>query len=129
MTWLPALADCNAAPPVGGGVGGGGGGNGAPTAVITGPTTGSVNFNVTFDGLASTDPELDPLTYRWDMGDGTLLTGATVTHFYTAANTYTVTLVVNDGQQDSLPAIASIVISFGGGGGGMHGAAPTPVVP
>lgn len=52
---------------------------------------------VTLVGSA-TDPAgtLDPLTYKWNLGDGTELPGATVTHTYANAGTYTAILTVTD---------------------------------
>jgi PKD repeat protein len=71
-----------------------------PTAVISGPVTGLISESLNFDGSGSTDPQGDPLTFAWDMGDGTLLNGATVNHSYSAVGTYTVSLTVSDGQLD-----------------------------
>ncbi|MDH5327355.1 MAG: PKD domain-containing protein [Gammaproteobacteria bacterium] len=104
-------------PPTGGGGGGTVGGNNAPTAVITGPATGFCNTNYTFDGTLSADPENDPLNYTWTIGTA-ILTGPFATQSFNAAGTYIVTLVVNDGQLDSLPVDHTIVIS-GGMGCGM----------
>ncbi len=53
---------------------------------------------VSFDGTASIDPDGDPLTYRWDFGDGASATGARVQHTYAAAGTYPIILVVDDGK-------------------------------
>lgn len=128
-SWANTINDCAAAPPPGGGggtppPGGGGGtppptGNLAPTADAGGPYTATVNFVVTFDGSLSSDPEGDPLTYTWDFGDGTIGTGVAPTHTYTTACIYTVTLIVNDGNQDSFPATTTATINFMGGMGGV----------
>ena len=53
---------------------------------------------VSFDGTASYDPDGDPLTYAWDLGDGSTATGAQPTHTYAADGTYTVTLTVTDAR-------------------------------
>ncbi len=47
----------------------------------------------------ATDPDLNPLTFTWDFGDGQTATGETVTHSYaTDGKPYTVTVTVGDGQ-------------------------------
>jgi parallel beta-helix repeat protein len=62
----------------------------------------SVGQPAIFDGTGSSDPDGDLLTYSWDFGDGSLPgTGAVVSHTYTAAGLYTVTLTVNDGTQSA----------------------------
>ncbi|MEA3277188.1 MAG: PKD domain-containing protein, partial [Pseudomonadota bacterium] len=76
------------------------------TVAVTAPVTNlaptaSFSFTCTdlacaFDGSASSDPELGPLSYAWDLGDGTTATGVSVNHTYAAAGTYTVTLTVTD---------------------------------
>jgi len=85
--------------------------NRAPTADAGGPYTGDTGAAITFDGTASSDPDGDALNYAWDFGDGMTGTGAAPTHSYTAAGTYTVSLVVNDGEFDSAPATSSSEVS------------------
>ena len=128
--WTNTINGCGAtAPPGGGGTpppgGGGGGGttpgNSAPTADPGGPYTGTVNTALTFDGSLSSDPDSDPLTYLWDFGDGSMGTGVAPTHTYSTSCTYTVTLTVNDGIQDSIPVTTTATIWFMGAGMG-----PTP---
>ncbi len=74
-----------------------------PVADAGGPYSGATGAAIQFDGSASADPNGDLLTYAWDFGDGSSADGAAPSHGYSAAGTYTVTLVVNDGQSDSTP--------------------------
>lgn len=65
---------------------------------------------VQFDGSLSWDPQGDSLTYRWNFSDGSIATGVAPLHHYPVIGSYTVTLVVNDGQLDSAPASAEVTI-------------------
>jgi PKD repeat protein len=53
----------------------------------------------------------DPLTYAWNFGDGSTGTSVNLTHAYTAGGIYTVTLVVNDGKEDSEPSTTTADIT------------------
>ncbi|WP_456486561.1 NosD domain-containing protein, partial [Candidatus Alkanophaga liquidiphilum] len=53
-----------------------------------------VNQSVTFDASSSYDPDGTIVSYEWDFGDGTTASGVVVTHAYSAAGSYTVTLTV-----------------------------------
>jgi len=55
-----------------------------------------VGLPVTFGGAASYDIDGLIESYRWDMGDGTVLDGATVSHTYTNSGQYQVVLTVTD---------------------------------
>jgi len=96
--------------------------NDKPVANPDGPYTGTVGSDITFDGSASSDFDNQDgttvndqtLTYEWDFGDGSTsasTTSSTITHIYDTANTYTVTLVVNDGLIDSEPGSTSAAVS------------------
>lgn len=63
------------------------------TAAVCGPLQ-PVELCVDFDASRSADPAAGPLEYRWDMGDGTTLTGLTITHCYKARARYQVVLDV-----------------------------------
>jgi len=85
--------------------------NNSPIAGTGGPYTGTEDVAIMFNGSNSYDPDGDSLTYRWDFGDGSIGTGVTPTHAYTAGGTYTVTLVVNDGKVDSEPSTTTADIT------------------
>lgn len=57
-------------------------------------TTANVGQTITFNGSA-TDSTNAALTYAWNFGDNTTGSGASVSHSYSAAGNYTVTLTVN----------------------------------
>jgi glucose/arabinose dehydrogenase len=82
-------------------------GNRPPTAVATASTDPATGV-VTFDGSTSTDPDGNPLTHRWDFGDGTSATGARVTHTYAGGAAYTARLTVTD----SLGATGTTTVSI-----------------
>ena len=74
------------------------------------PTGGAAPLAVSFTG-AATDPEGAPLTYTWSFGDATSGTGASVSHTYTGAGTYTATLTVSDGALSATSAPLTITTS------------------
>lgn len=71
--------------------------NKAPTAIISAtPMNGTAPLTVTLDGSASTDSDGSIASYTWNFGDGSVATGKTVTHTYSTAASFTVTLQVVD---------------------------------
>ena len=83
-----------------------------PVANAGGPYFGVAGeTSVVFDGSGSSDPENATLDYFWDFGDGSTGTGVAPTYVYPLAGSYTVTLVVSDGPNESAPAFASAEIS------------------
>jgi PKD repeat protein len=69
-----------------------------PAFTIT-PTSPELNIPARFDASTTQDegtPCLDACSYSWDFGDGSTAGGRVVTHVFTAARTYTVTLNVTD---------------------------------
>lgn len=84
-------------------------GNQAPSAVITSLTAAAVGNPVVFDGGSSRDPEGQSLSYRWELTvrpptSVAVLSGATSSKANLVpdvAGSYSVQLVVNDGQSNS----------------------------
>ncbi|NEK57744.1 PKD domain-containing protein [Geodermatophilus sabuli] len=72
-------------------------GNRPPTAEAA-VTTDPATRTVTLDAGGSTDPDGDPLTHTWDLGDGATAAGTLVTHQYAEPGTAPVTarLTVSD---------------------------------
>ena len=85
-----------------------------PAATYAGPqaaftaTPGTDNA-ASFDGTASSTPN-GPLTWTWRFGDGTTGSGATVTHTYPAAGTYTVLLQVTDSRGDANETTSTVTV-------------------
>ncbi len=65
---------------------------------MTGDLTGMEAEVLSWSATATDPGVLDVLVYTWDFGDGTVLTGATVSHAYVNEGTYVITLTVTDGD-------------------------------
>jgi len=70
-------------------------GNRPPTARAT-ATVDAATRTVTFDGSASSEWDGEPLTHRWDFGDGTSGEGVQVAHTYADPGPVTARLTVTD---------------------------------
>ncbi|MEW6332280.1 MAG: PKD domain-containing protein [Pseudomonadota bacterium] len=77
--------------------------NHAPVANAGGPYETVKGVALTLDGSASSDPDNDSLSYRWNFGDGSSGSGVRPVHTYAKSGRYKVTLIVNDGELDSAP--------------------------
>jgi hypothetical protein len=86
------------------------GGNTKPVANAGGAYVGNEDSPITFNGAGSSDSDGDLLTYQWDFGDGATGGGVSPSHAYTQGGNYTVTLIVNDGIEDSDPDTAEVHI-------------------
>lgn len=114
----------------------------SPIAVATqsAPTTGPAPLTVSFSSAGSYDPDGSIVTTNWDFGDGTTSTLANPSHIYTAAGTYTATLVVIDNtglsgsttvlinvQSNNKVFVAAISMSVTKGGAGYQATAVVTV--
>lgn len=91
-----------------------------PVANVAGPYSGVAGVLVSFNGMNSTDPKDQPLSYSWAFGDGASGSGPTPVHTYLISGTYTVTLTVTNTDGSQSTATASVTI--------LAAAAPPPVV-
>jgi len=101
-----------------------------PTAAFTlSPATTLVGSPVVFDGASSSDPNSGGSisSYAWSFGDGAAATGATPSHTYVHAGTYTVTLTVKDSLGLSSIARSHSVLVLGPPSAAFKIAPVTPV--
>ena len=87
----------------------------APTAAIGTPCDGIAGDDLSFTASAADPSPADMaagFTYNWDFGDGTTGTGASPSHCYAAAGTYTVGVKATDMAGDvSTPANSVITVA------------------
>ena len=81
-----------------------------PVADAQGPYVWYVNQSINFDGSKSYDVDGIIVNYTWDLGDGTLLFGKWVSHGYSNAGVYNISLTVvdNDSLVNTNTTIATI---------------------
>ena len=77
------------------------------------PPRGNAPLVVRFDASASTDPDGQIDSFRWDFGDGNLGSGPQVTHRYDEMGSYTVVLTVTDNDAAARSAAALILVEGG----------------
>lgn len=90
------------------------GGNRPPVALATANVTlGSAPLTVQFSSGGSGDPDGQPLTYRWEFGDGTISTAANPAHTFTGtgARRFDVRLTVTDSANASASAQLAIFLN------------------
>ncbi len=84
----------------------------APVAAFTrSPASGIVPLAVFFDATESSDPDGVIATYAWAFGDGVAADGATATHTFESAGTYSVTLTVTDDRGKSAETIRNVDVA------------------
>ncbi len=83
--------------------------NGVPVAHAGTDQSGIVGQNINFDGSDSVDPEMQPLIFAWDFGDGGTSSDATPSYVYAAAGAYTVTLTVSDGTDSAVDTLKATI--------------------
>lgn len=87
--------------------------NAGDTLSVDCPLPRVVELCVELDARRAVDPDAGALSFRWDMGDGTQLTGPTVSHCYQERKLYTVQLdVVEDATGEVRRAEKLIPVDF-----------------
>ncbi|NLX17746.1 MAG: PKD domain-containing protein [Desulfobulbus sp.] len=87
-------------------------GNTLNAVIGTSATSGPAPLTVAFDGSGSTAASGRTIrSYAWDFGDGSTATGASTSHAYTSAGTYTATLTVTDNRRGTHSTSTIIVVS------------------
>jgi hypothetical protein len=78
--------------------------NRAPsTPTISTPATQGLASSTSFSFTASaTDPDGDSISFTWDFGDGSTGSGSQVTHTYSGAGSFNVTVKADDGKGNSI---------------------------
>lgn len=90
--------------------------NNPPQALaMGGPTWGSAPLAVAFSSAGTIDPDLDPLTFSWNFGDGVGSSQPHPAHTYVTGGTYAAVLTVSDGF-GGLDRDTVVVAVIGGAG-------------
>ena len=85
-----------------------------PNAIISASTgLGNAPLAVTFNALASNDPDGEIDSYTWSFGDGSIGSGFIVDHLYIEPGTFTVTLKVTDNMGASTDAAYTVIVQAG----------------
>ncbi|MEO8569103.1 MAG: PKD domain-containing protein [Ginsengibacter sp.] len=85
-----------------------GGINHSPQASVTAELTSVNPFSFKFI-VTATDQDIDPLTYNWDFGEGTLKSGTSTENFqYAPGKNYVVKVKVSDGKSTPVEVTANI---------------------
>jgi PKD repeat protein len=79
-------------------------------AVNVSAASGTAPVTVTVSTAASVDPDGKIASSKIDFGDGTIVTGSTGSHTYTAAGTYTITATVSDNSNAAASATTSVFV-------------------
>jgi hypothetical protein len=92
--------------------------NRAPTVVASADPTGGVAPLTVAFSATGTDADGDALTYAWSFGDGGTAEGASASHTFAAAGSYSVTVTVKDAKGATGSAVLTVVADAAPGASG-----------
>jgi hypothetical protein len=84
--------------------------NRPPVADPGGPYSTEVGVALTLSGAGSLDPDGDPLVFAWAFGDGNTGIGEMPQHVYATVGSFTVSLLVSDGERLSETKSTSVTV-------------------
>ena len=73
-----------------------------PQAALVGPSFGVVGQEIVLDASGSTDPDGNQLRFRWDLGDGTIVTQPRAAHVFKAPGFYRIGVTATNGRFSDL---------------------------
>lgn len=82
----------------------------APVVVLAAPATATTGEPIAYDASESSDPEGRGLTFTWTFGDGATGEGTAVSHSFTAAGTFSVSVTVSNGERTTAQSASTTVI-------------------
>jgi parallel beta-helix repeat protein len=90
-------------------------GNPPIARLVVTPASGTAPLDVMADSSTSSDPDGDIASYRFDFGDGSPVvgpqSGASATHTYTSAGTYSITVTVTDSGGRTSEATEQVTVN------------------
>jgi len=88
--------------------------NTGPAATFTfAPAEPVAGEAVAFSAAGTSDPNGDPITFRWQFGDGGNATGPSAVHTFARSGTYTVTLSATDDHKNTGAATRQVSVTAG----------------
>ncbi len=73
-----------------------------PVAALVGPSFGVVGKEIVLDASGSTDPDGNRLRFRWDLGDGTIVTQPRAAHAFKGPGFYRIGVTATNGRFSDL---------------------------